>query len=188
MKSRFLDNEIIYNGSQLAPSWIYKNYWIQGDAIVAFTGECNLTIDDMVDIEDYLNNSPIYSKNMLSFIIEHFNIGLVEGVARQRLFMCIVKDVIESYLPKGHTIMRKGDDLFYNGGKLSVSICTKSITSVLMHIGINIDTEGVPVKAAGLNTDMGLTDIKGIAEDIMNKYILECEQIIYASTKVRGVY
>ena len=189
MKSRFLDNEeIIYTGKQLSPSWIYKNYWIQGDAIVAFTGECNLTIDDMVDIEDYLNNSPIYSKNMLSFIIEHFNIGLVEGVARQRLFMCIVKDVIESYLPKGQTIMRKGDDLFYNGGKLSVSICTKSITSVLMHIGINIDTEGVPVKAAGLNTDMGLTDIREIAKDIMDKYILECEQIIYASTKVRGVY
>lgn len=188
MKSRFLDNEIIYNGKQLSPSWIYKNYWIQGDAIVSFMGECNLTIDDMVDIEDYLNNSPIYSKNMLSFLIEHFNIGLVEGVARQRLFMCIVKDVIESYLPKGQKIMRKGDDLFYNGGKLSVSICTKSITSVLMHIGINIDTEGVPVKAAGLNTDMGLTDIKGIAQDIMDKYILECEQIIYASTKVRGVY
>ena len=188
MKSRFIDNEIIYTGKQLSPSWIYKNYWMKGDAIVSFVGECNLTIDDMVDIEDYLNNSPIYSKNMLSFIIEHFNIGLVEGVVRQRLFMCIVSDVIESYLPKEQNIMRKGDDLFYNGGKLSVSICTKSITSVLMHIGINIDANGAPVKAAGLESDMGLTNIKQIAEDIMNKYILECEQIIDASTKVRGVY
>ena len=188
MKSRFIDNEIVYTGKQLAPSWIYKNYWVKGDAIVSFIGECNLTIDDMVDIEDYLNNSPIYSKNMLSFIIEHFNMPLLEGVARQRLFMCIVKEVLESYLPKGHVIMRKGDDLFYNGGKLSVSICTKSITSVLMHIGINIDTEGVPVKAAGLHTDMGFTNIKEIAEDIMNKYILECEQITFASAKVRGVY
>ncbi len=188
MKSRFLDTEIIYNGSQLCPSWIYKNYWIKGDAIVAFTGECNLTIDDMVDIEDYLNNSPIYSKKMLSFIIEHFNIGLLEGVVRQRLFMCIVSEVIKSYLPKDHIIMRRGDDLFYNGGKLSVSICTKSLTSVLMHVGINIDSENTPVKAAGLETDMGLTNIRQIAEDIMNKYILECEQIIDASTKVRGVY
>ena len=188
MKSRFLDNEIVYNGSQLSPSWIYKNYWIRGDAIVSFVGECDLTIDDMVDIEDYLNNSPIYSKKMLSFLIEHFNIGLVEGVVRQRLFMSIVSDVIKSYLPKDHSIMRKGDDLFYNGGKLSVSICTKSITSVLMHIGVNIISDGAPVKAAGLESDMGLTNIKQIAEDIMNKYIIECEQIIDASTKVRGVY
>jgi len=188
MKSRFLENEIIYTGKQLSPSWIYKNYWIQGDAIVAFTGECSLTIDDMVDIEDYLNNSPIYSKNMLSFIIEHFNIGLVEGVVRQRLFMCIVREVIESYLPKDQKIMRRGDDLFFNGGELSVSICTKSVTSVLMHIGVNIDANGAPVKAAGLVSDMNLNNVKQIAEDIMNKYILECESIIGASTKVRGVY
>ncbi len=188
MKSRFIENEMVYTGKQLSPSWIYKNYWMQGDAIVAFTGKCDLTIDDMVDIEDYLNNSPIYSNNMLSFIIEHFNIGLVEGVCRQRLFMCIVSEVIKSYLPKDHSIMRRGDDLFYNGGKLSVSICTKSITSVLMHIGINIDAEGAPVKAAGLTSDMRLTNIRQIAEDIMNKYIIECEQIIGASTKVRGVY
>ena len=188
MKSRFIENEVIYTGKQLAPGWIYKNYWLKGDAIVSFTGECKLTIDDMVDIEDYLNNSPIYSKNMLSFIIEHFNIGLVEGVVRQRLFMCIVSEVIKSYLPKDQSIMRRGDDLFFNGGKLSVSICTKSINSVLMHIGINIDSNDAPVKAAGLETDMNLTNVRQIAEDIMNKYILECEQIIDASTKVRGVY
>jgi len=188
MKRRFIDNEIIYTGKQLAPSWIYKNFWMQGDAIVSFIGECDLTIDDMVDIEDYLNNSPIYSKKMLSFIIEHFNIGLVEGVVRQRLFMCIISEVLKSYLPKECSIMRKGDDLFFNGGKLSVSICTKSITSVLMHVGLNIDSNGAPVKAAGLETNMGLTNIKQIAEDIMNKYIIECEQITGASTKVRGVY
>ena len=188
MKSRFLGNGITYTGEQLAPSWIYKNYWMQGDAIVSFTGVCDLKIEDMVDIEDYLNNSPIYSQDMLSFIIEHFNIGLVEGVARQRLFMCIVREVIESYLPKDQKIMRRGNDLFFNGGKLSVSICTKSITSVLMHIGININSNGAPVKAAGLTTDMNLTNIQQIAEDIMNKYILECESIIGASTKVRGVY
>ena len=187
MKSRFIENEIIYTGDQLRPSWIYKNFWIKGDAIVSFIGECKLTIDDMVDLEDYLNNSPIYSKNMLSFIIEHFNMGLVEGVVRQRLFMCIASEVIKSYLPKDQSIMRRGDDLFFNGGKLSVSICTKSITSVLMHIGINIDSTDAPVKAAGLQSDMGLSNIRQIAEDIMNKYMLECDQIIDASTKVRGV-
>ena len=125
---------------------------------------------------------------MLNFIVEHFNIGLVEGVLRQRLFMCIIQEVLLSYLPKGHKIIRKGDDLFFNGGKLSVSICTKSITSVLMQVGINIDTENTPVKTSGLKTDMNFDNIKEIAEDIMSKYILECEQVIDASCKVRGVY
>ena len=188
MKSRFIEKEFTYTGEQLAPSWIYKNYWIKGDAIVSFIGECNVEIDKMVDIEDYLNDCPIYSPKMLNFLVEHFNIGLVEGVLRQRLFMCIIQEVLLSYLPKGNKIIRKGDDLFFNGGKLSVSICTKSITSVLMHVGINIDTENTPVKTAGLQTDMNFDNIKEIAEDIMNKYIVECEQVIDASCKVRGVY
>ncbi|MDD3594640.1 MAG: DUF366 family protein [Candidatus Gastranaerophilales bacterium] len=188
MKSRFLDKEIEYTGRQLVPSWIYKNYWIKGDAMVSFTGPCDVKIDEMVDIEDYLNNCPIYSDRMLHFIIEHFNMSLVEGVVRQRLFMCILRDVILSYLPKDNKITRNGDDLFYNGGKLSVSICTKSITSVLMHIGVNVVSGNAPVKIASLISDMQLENIKQIAEDVMNKYILECEQIIDASCKVRGVY
>ncbi len=54
----------------------------------------------MVDISDVLNNSPIYSKKMLHFIVEHFNIPLVEGVLRQRLLVNIAREVILSYLPE----------------------------------------------------------------------------------------
>ena len=39
----------------------------------------------MVDIEDVINNEPIYSKYMLSFITEQFNVNLVEGVFRQKI-------------------------------------------------------------------------------------------------------
>ena len=38
---------------------------------------------------------PIYSKLMLSFISEQFNIGLVEGVFRQRLLICTIKEALE---------------------------------------------------------------------------------------------
>ena len=79
MKILFIENEIKYIGSQLAPHWIYKNFKLQGDSIVAFCGECEVKLDEMVDIEDVINNEPIYSKYMLSFISEQFNIGLVEG-------------------------------------------------------------------------------------------------------------
>ena len=89
IKTKFIDEEIKYIGSQLAPHWIYKNFHIQGDAIVAFIGECEVKLTEMVDIEDVINNEPIYSKYMLSFISEQFGIGIVEGVLRQRLLIWI---------------------------------------------------------------------------------------------------
>ena len=48
MKTLFIDKEIKYIGSQLAPHWIYKNFKIQGDAIVAFVGECEVKLTEMV--------------------------------------------------------------------------------------------------------------------------------------------
>ena len=184
MKTLFIDDEIKYEGWQLSPHWIYKNFKLQGDAIVAFTGECEVTLGEMVDIEDVINNEPIYSKNMLSFITEQFNVNLVEGVLRQRLLICIIKEVLEK---RGVKVERFGDDLYVNCKKLTVSIATKSLTSVLIHTGININPAGAPIKAAGLETDLGITDVKEFAKEIMQKYSAEIDDIILASTKVRGV-
>jgi hypothetical protein len=184
MKTKFIDKEIKYIGSQLAPHWIYKNFGIQGDAIVAFTGECEVKLSEMVDIEDVINNEPIYSKYMLSFISEQFGIDLIEGVFRQRLLICIIKELLEE---KGIFVTRKGDDLIIDGGKLSVSIATKSITSVLIHTGLNILSEGAPVKAAGLQSELKICNIKEFATEIMNRYSEEIDDIILAGTKVRGV-
>ena len=124
MLTKFIDNEIKYIGSQLAPHWIYKNFNIQGDAIVAFVGECEVKLTEMVDIEDVINQEPIYSKSMLSFITEQFNVDLVEGVFRQRLLICIIKELLEK---RGNFVIRKGDDLMIGDKKLSVSIATKSL-------------------------------------------------------------
>jgi uncharacterized protein len=187
MKTKFAENEIKYTGKELSPHWIYKNFNIQGDAAIGFTGECEVKLDNMVDIADVLSESPIYSKKMLHFIVEHFNISLIEGVLRQRLLVNIARDVIMSNLPNSAIITRQGDDLFYNKSKLSVSIATKSITSVLIHLGINIDSEGAPVKACGLKADLKLENIAEIANNIINNYCKENEEIIKASCKVRGV-
>ena len=189
MKSHFIDKEIKYTGEELAPHWIYKNFHVQGDAIAAFCGECEVKLTEMFDIEDVINNEPIYSKSMLSFIVEHFNIGLVEGIVRQRLLICIIKETLENLFTINHspfTICRSGDDIFINGKKLSVSIATKSLTSVLIHIGINIDPTGAPVDAIGLSRDLQIFEIKSFAEEIMVKYCQEIEDIILASTKVTG--
>lgn len=184
MKTKLLEQEIKYEGWQLSPHWIYKNFKIQGDAAVAFIGECEVKLTEMVDIEDVINNEPIYSKSMLSFISEQFNIGLVEGIFRQRLLICIIKEALEK---RGVFVRRNGDDLFVNDKKLTVSIATKSVNSILIHTGINIDSNGAPVKACGLKNDLGISDIEAFAAEILEKYSEEIDDIILASTKVRGV-
>lgn len=184
MHTKLIDKEIKYIGSQLVPHWIYKNFKLQGDAIVAFIGECEVALTEMVDIEDVINNEPIYSKSMLSFITEQFNVNLVEGVFRQRLLICIIKELLEE---RGVFVVRNGDDLMIDGRKLSVSIATKSTTSILIHTGLNILSEGAPVKASGLTSELGITDIKEFALEIMKRYSEELEDINLASTKVRGV-
>lgn len=184
MKYKLIENEIKYEGYQLCPHWIYRNFKIQGDAIVAFLGECEVKLTEMVDIEDVINNEPIYSKNMLSFITEQFNVNLVEGVFRQRLLVCVIKEALER---RGINVRRNGDDLFVNDKKLTVSIATKSLTSILIHTGINIDSTGAPVKACGLENDLGISDVKTFAAEIMKNYAEELEDIVLASTKVRGV-
>ena len=180
MKTLFIDNEIKYEGWQLCPHWIYKNFKLQGDAIVAFVGECEVKLTEMVDIEDVINNEPIYSKLMLSFISEQFNVGLVEGVFRQRLLICKIKEALEK---RGFVVTRDGDDLFFDDKKLTVSIATKSATSILIHTGVNIISEGAPIKASGLQSDMKISDIKDLAQEIMVQYSEEIDDI--ATTRYR---
>ena len=184
MKTKLIEEEIKYIGSQLAPHWIYKNFKLQGDAIVAFIGECEVKLTEMVDIEDVINNEPIYSKLMLSFITEQFGVELVEGVFRQRLLICIIKELLEE---RGVFVVRNGDDLMINNRKLSVSIATKSTTSILIHTGLNILSEGAPVKASGLTSELGIEDVGEFALEVMKRYSEEIEDIKLASTKVRGV-
>lgn len=186
MKTKFIEQETKYTGEELAPHWIYRNFHMQGDAIVAFCGECEVKLTEMVDIEDVINDEPIYSKSMLSFIIEHFNLDLVAGVTRQRLLICIIKEVLESKLGDKFKVIRSGDDLFIDGKKLSVSIATKSLTSTLIHTGLNIDPTGAPIQAIGLSRDLEILDVREFAEEVMAKYSSEIDDIILASTKVTG--
>lgn len=183
MQTLFIEKEIKYIGSQLSPHWIYKNFHILGDAIVSFIGEVDVQLSEMVDIEDVINNEPIYSKSMLNFIIEQFDVALTEMVYAQRLFISIIKEVLENY---GVTVIRDGDDLFFDKRKLSVSIATKSTTSCLIHTGLNIIKEGAPISASDL-TEIGIKNIKEFAFKIMEKYKQEVESIKMASYKVRGV-
>ena len=48
-------------------------------------------------------------------------------------------------------------------------------------------SDGAPIPVSGLGSDLGIEDIKEFAQEIMQKYSDEIEDIILASTKVRGV-
>lgn len=186
MNTKFIEKEIKYTGRELAPHWIYKNFNLLGDSIVAFIGECEVNLSEMVDIEDVINNEPIYSKKMLNIIVENFNINLSEGVCRQRLLIAIIKETIEKYFPDVK-VKRDGDDLFISGKKLTVSIATKSQTSVLIHTGININPEGAPIQASGLETDLKMANVEEFANNVIKSYSDEISSIISATCKVRGV-
>jgi len=175
MKSLILKQEMKYTGAELAPHFIYRQYGLLGDSIISFIGEADVR-DSMVDIEDIRKKDFIYSPKMLHFIIEHFGMSLSEAIARQRLFISILKDIISN------GAIRKGDDLFIGKGKLSVSIATVSPVSSLIHIGINIETKNTPVITSGLK-ELGLKPLK-IAEKAIKLYIEEDEGIKNACCKV----
>jgi uncharacterized protein len=188
MKYHFILDEIPYTGKELNNHWIYRNFGILGDAVVAFVGPCEVDLDSMVDLEDILNNDYIYSKKMLNFIVEIFGINLQEGVLLQRLFSSIIQDRINA-MSQDACIKRRGDDLFYRDtAKLSVSICTLSPTSILIHTGLNIDAQGAPVEASGLASELGMDDhIETLAMACMRTLAEEWADIRLSCCKVKAV-
>jgi hypothetical protein len=187
MKYHLIDQSLAYSGEQLSNHWIYRHYGILGDAVVCFSGPCDVDVHQMVDLEDVMNDDYIYSTKMLHFIVEIFGASLREGVLVQRLFTSIIQSKINELLG-GDVIKRRGDDLFYNDTqKLSVSICTLSPTSVLIHTGLNIDAEGAPVEAAGLASELNIEDIDQLATSCMKTLVQEWDDILLSCCKVRAV-
>lgn len=189
LQFKFIDKEIEYDGSQLSPHWIYRNYDLEGDAMVSFIGSCNVKVNDLVDLADARRKEPIYSPKMLHFLSEIFDENLALMVHRQRLFIITIKEELEERGAPGR-IIRKGDDLFHIGiagvkRKLSVSIATRAIISTLMHTGLNIHTQGTPVPTAGLD-ELGIDPVQ-IATRIMERFNRELDDINLARCKVRGV-
>ncbi|KAB2954317.1 DUF366 family protein [Heliorestis acidaminivorans] len=185
MQKQFIDKKISYDGSQLSSLWAYRFFQIQGDSIIAFCGPCQVELDKMVDLEDYQKGETIYSPAMLHFIIEHFEMDLEKTVLRQRLLMALIKEELEK---KGANFLsRQGDDIYYKGNlKLSVSIATLTPVSTMIHVGLNLCTEGTPVPTVSLS-EIGELDPADFAHRIMVHYAEEMKDIYQARCKVRGV-
>ena len=58
---------------------------------------------------------------------------------------------------------------------------------MLIHTGINILSQGAPIEVSSLKDDLGIENIKEFAIEVMTSYSKEIDDIVLASTKVRGV-
>lgn len=173
-----------YTGEQLRPLYAYLEHGILGNSVVSWIGPCAVDSEHMVDGEDLLANAKIEGSEMLHFIFEIFDQTLVSGVFLQRLFATIIRDILVELSPiKGVQIQRKGDDLFFNSGKLSISIATKSTSSVLVHFALNVTNLGTPVKTSCLK-DLKV-DPEKLAERALKSISREYLDIVEATYKVR---
>jgi hypothetical protein len=192
VNSRFVEETVSYNGVELRSGWVLERFGLKGDSIVAFHGPCSVKGDDLVDLEDLAAGKTVEGENMLHFIAEISGIGLPGIAFAQRLLCIIAGHAVEEAC--GRTVQwevrREGDDLYVGDGKLSVSIATVSPETGqpetgLIHLGLNISSTGVPVKAACLE-ELGV-DYREVAPVILAEFVREVEGGLHASRKVRRV-
>lgn len=179
MKTLISDKDFFYDGTQLAPHWIYRTFGVMGDALVGFTGGADVSLDHMVDLEDVRKKAPIASARMWHFIGEWFIDSLREGILVQHL---LVNEIYEELWERGITdLRRRGNDIYFRDRKFSVSIATKSPVSVLVHVAFNIETTGTPIATSGLS-EMGIEPF-AFAKNIVDKFTRDWE--IWAAARVK---
>lgn len=185
MQEYFVRETIAYDGTQLSSHWAYRNFGIQGDSVIFFRGPCRVELTEMVDLKDVRNNAPIYSTDMLHFIIEHFDLDLEKTIVRQRLLIAALKDIIAA--KTSAALSRDGDDLFFHDRKLTVSIATLTPVSTMIHTGVNVTGKDAPVPAVGLaEIGFGAGEIEAVGKLLCRAYIKEYQEIKMARCKVRG--
>lgn len=180
MLSFFEEKIIAYDGSQLRPLFAFESFKVEGDSIVSWIGPCHVANEHMVDGEDLFAGESIASSQMLHFIVELFGKNLFSMVAVQRLLSSMMKDLLSGL--SNESISREGDDLYWKGGKLSISIASTSAVSSMIHFAINISNQGTPVKTASLE-DLGL-DASNVSKQFMESVLQEINDIERATKKV----
>jgi len=182
MKAVFLDEATAYTGPQLRSLYLYEK-GVKGDGLISWIGPCHVETSDLVDAEDRIQNDFIKSKKMVHFLAEFFHRDVFFGICIQRLMAEIVIDVLSEL--SSHSFKRSGDDIYSDGKKLNVSIATVSPVSTLIHFGVNVDPEGAPVAAFGLEEIH--VDAADFAKQVLSRVQKEVQSVYEASVKVFSV-
>lgn len=184
MNFHFDEKTISYTGKELKPLRNYLEYGLLGNSVASWVGPCNVSFDEMVDGEDVRGGHAIAADSMLHFVMELFDVQLSTGVLLQRLFAQMIIDELASS-SKPQDFLRNGDDVFYKGKKLNISIATRSVNSVLLHVGINVTNNGTPIETSAL-TDLGVQP-QEFSLRLMKRLALEWQDVLNATYKVRSV-
>lgn len=182
MDYRIIDEPLPYTGRELRSGWVAQITGFERDAAAGFVGACDVANEDLVDLDDARAGTFIKSARMAHVIVEHPRCGLDVGVLRQRLLVCLLEEILSGKTPG---IRRDGDDLYIGERKLTVSIAAPSPASCLIHLGINIDPDGAPVAAVGLD-ELGI-DAKELLDELLRRYRDELAACRHAEGKVRSV-
>ena len=183
MKVVLLEQPQLYDGLQLATAFLDRHAPGESDALVLFLGEADVPREHLVDLEDAEAGAVIYSPLMAHAIVEHRGLPLAEAVWRQRVLVRLAADWIASR--SGVAVQVRGNDMFVADGKLSVSVATPSPRGCLMHLGVNVDIEGAPVRASGLR-DLRIRPREFLAA-LGKGYAEEVASAAHATGKVRPV-
>jgi len=186
MLHEHLKDEILYDGTQIRPAWALEEFGIKGPSIITWIGP--MDIKDIVDYED--KSLEIRADRMAHFIVEHFDeqpANLRLSYHRQRILVMILQEELWK-----HDIItnRRGDDLYIDSGKLTVSIATASLSSMKIHLGMNITGEGTPqdIKTIGIldyRKDLNEDDIIEMIGNVAREYIQEIDSIEEDITKTK---
>lgn len=174
-----------YDGSQIDASWAFREFGIYGSSVVTWIGPVNITPDNLKDFADV--GLEIKSNYMVNFICEFFDCqpaNMRIAYLRQRLLVMIFREILSEH---GIMSKREGDDIFVDGGKLSISIATASLSSMKIHFALNLEDKGTPDDV----DTIGLYDIRNpngeqifnesnvvdLINETANRFIAELETI-----------
>jgi hypothetical protein len=179
---RILDGAVPYTGIELRSEWVREHTGLEADAAAGFVGPCEVPNANLVDLDDVRAGTFIRAASMAHVIVEHPGCALDLAVLRQRILVAILAGLLGE---KGRVARREGDDLYYDGRKLTVSIAAPSPTSSLIHLGINVDPAGAPVSAVGLE-EMRI-EPRALLHELLSRYAGELASAAHAATKVKTV-
>jgi hypothetical protein len=177
---------LFYDGTQLHGGFARERYGLEGDSLVAFIGGARVEGEALVDLEDRAAGRRIVAARMLHFIAEHPGASLEVVTLRQRLLVESARSAAEEMMAAAAARpRRRGNDIYVGDGKLSVSVATTSLSSGLIHLGVNIDPAGAPVRTASL-PDLGI-EPEAFAREVFRRYNDELEGVRASCAKVRPV-
>jgi hypothetical protein len=179
---KHIDKSFEYDGSQIEPSWAFKSFKIKGSSIITWRGSMNIKKSNLKDFEDI--GLEIKSDDMIHFMIEHFDsqpANLEIAYLRQRLLVMILEEELSK---NGIATVRKGDDIYINSKKLTVSIATASISSMKIHLAMNLTNKGTPDDVDTIGLFEFFNEENNSNNSINNYYNIDGEnnRIVYIDT------